>query len=123
VKTAEIQQFLATDPRIQRIVRGRVGQNDDGSWDEDSPPDCDTAKWPDRAKNPKKWVREWKLTYGSKAWIEKKDHVYGTFTKTQLGFDPVGAVVRRFWLRDTDHISIEVWERDGKIVFIDDVSD
>jgi hypothetical protein len=125
VKTEDVQKFLATDPEVQSIVRGRVGMNDDGTWDEGEAPDEESgyAKWPEWAKNPKKWVRQSKMAFGSAAY---KDRFYGLdadFFKKEYGIDTTGAIVRAFWLRDTDHVTILTYEKDEKIVLIDDLSD
>jgi hypothetical protein len=53
----------------------------------------------------------------------------GSKTDKELGLnlatypDLVGGTVREYTLRDTDHISVLIVEKDNKIVFVEDLSD
>jgi hypothetical protein len=120
MKTEDIQQWLATDPEIQQLVQERVGMLPDGTWEEDDI-DPEMKSWVDRAKNPKMWVRRTKMKIDSPAWKNQSPMSAKDFGIT--GVDVSGAITREFWLRDTDHITILTFEKDEKIVLIEDYSD
>ena len=67
------------------------------------------------AFNPKKWKRVMKYNVGSNTDQENCDY----------GSDPkyVGGVVRAFYLQGTDHITINLIEKDGQIIADEDMGD
>lgn len=124
--TSDIQKFLATDPEIQRLVQqDRCGMQDDGTF-EDGDLDSPYKKWVEDAKNPKKWVRQRKYNVGSETDMEEGIQLgenFATLDPKDRPSDLTGGIVREFWLRDTDHITILTVEKDGKIIFTEDLSD
>lgn len=123
--TADVQKFLATDPNVQRIVReDRCGIAPDGTPDADD--DGTFLKWAKDATDPKKWVRRRKYSVGSKTDMEEGIQLGDGFQALDPKDRPpdlTGGIVREFWLRDTDHVTILTVEKDGKIIFIEDLSD
>lgn len=113
MRTADIQKWLATDLGIQKLVAERL-PNDPGD-------DPDFAAYVAKARkdsaNPKKWVRRRKYKVGSDTdSLKLGEPLPGTP-------DLTGGIVREFWLRDTDHVTVLTVEKDGKIVFFEDMSD
>lgn len=124
--TSDIQKFLATNSEIQRLVQeDRCGMRPDGSFeDEDS--ESPYKKWVEDAKNPKKWVRQRKYKVGSEMDMDvglRLGEGFSSLSPEDRPPDLTDGIVREFWLRDTDHITILTVEKDGKIVFTEDLSD
>jgi len=113
--TDDCQKFLSTNSDIQKLVQGRY---DPEEWDDKR--HCLIIR--KNAANPKKWVRQQKYNVGSPTDLDKLDLLQ--LLKDSKGApDITGGVVREFWLKDTDHITILLVEKDDKIVFTEDLSD
>jgi hypothetical protein len=125
MKTEDIQKWLASDPEVLDLVRSRIGMCSDGTWEEGEAPDAESgyANWPVWAGNPKKWVRQSKMKIDSKAYAEQSFGADADFIQKEFGVDVSNSIVRSFWLRGTDHVTILTYEKDEKIVLIDDLSD
>lgn len=76
------------------------------------------------AKTPSGWKRTAKYTVGSKTDRDGSDSEgYTGLNYAELRPDLIGGIVRTMYLRDSDHITYNLIEKDGKIVFEDDMSD
>ena|ERR1019366_10239676 len=111
--TAQIQEWLTTDPEIRELVLNRFGV-DEGEDMSEYTEYCRESLI--NSRKPKKWKRLRKYTVGSPTDAENCLSLedYPELT---------GGIVREFWLRGTDHVTVQLVEKDGKIVFIEDLSD
>ena len=132
LSTADCRKWLATDPKIQQLVKDRVGYDPNpASWlaqcDGDAQEVAFFQGWVNNAANPKKWKRQRKFNVGSKVDLESGAPTGDTagiaFIKQTAGVDPTGGVVREFWLEDTDHITLAILELNNNLYLIDDLSD
>lgn len=136
--TADCQNFLASNKEIQDLIettRYDFSEIDEGSDEEDSTGYTDYLIRVNKdRRNPKKWVRTRKYKVGSTTDTElglnlasyeelKKDKQYFSYEIFSKIPDLTGGIVREFWLRDTDHITILLVEKDGEIVYFEDLSD
>lgn len=108
--TADIQQILATEPRYLKLLRE---QYDSADWKS-------ANKLQRDAINPKKWTRKIKYLVGSKTDKMGSDAGGGLMLCETPSL--AGGIVREFLLKDTDHVMLLV-EKDGKIVYVEDMSD
>ena len=125
ITTADCRNFLVNDPETQRIVQGRYDLSECG----DSEPEevAYFNKVLRDAKNSKRWKRQRKYKVGGRV-DEEQGSDYGDDFSVKLcqqrfGVDPRGGVIREFWLEDTDHVTVALLEKDGKLYCIDDLSD
>ncbi len=116
--TADIQNWLASNREVQLIVESRFGDPVDGDpeWN------AYCHKSTHDATIPKKWVRQRKYSVGSPTDMETGIRL-GEGLLSQPLLDLTNGVVREFWLKDTDHVTVLTVEKNGKIVFIEDLSD
>jgi len=112
--TDDCRKWLAASPVIKKLVKDRSGVSD---GEEDA-----LTEWVIDAADPKKWTRQSKVKVGSKT--DKDDMNYADpFFANQLGFPLTGGVVRTFWLKGTDHVTVSILELNGSLHFLDDLSD
>lgn len=121
LSTADCRNWLVADAQTQQLVADNSGHSDYLSGAE--PLSSVQMTWVTNAKKPGKWKRQHKYKVGSQA------------DKDNLGYDDpwfanylklptlVGGVIRIFWLEDTDHVTVSLLELNGKIYFLDDLSD
>lgn len=127
LSTEDCRKFLVTDPSVQAIVKKHCNISDyDPVVDSEQISYC--QKTAQAAQNPRRWRRQAKYGVGSKRDLEGGGMAYGDdfgvdcVLKT-LGVDPRGGVVREFWLEHTDHITVVLLEKAGKLFLLDDLSD
>jgi len=125
ITTADCRKFLVSDPEVQGVVEGRYDM-DDADLDpfDDAEEIVFFSKVLENGKNPKKWKRVRKYNVGSKTDTDEGcNFADNEFVKQMRGVDPTGGVVREFWLEDTDHVTVAILEKDGKLYYLDDLSD
>jgi hypothetical protein len=118
LKTADCRKWLATDDDIQNLVKDRYGWSDniedmlemcDNDQDEIDQINDVVAQ----AAKPKNWKRYTKFKLGSET--DQKNCDYGLLF-------PGEGVVRQFNLDDTE-IAVMILEQNGKLSFLNDLSD
>ena len=125
LRTADVQQFLATNVEIQEIVLSRAGLLDGALLIAEQAGDQEEIAYLNKigkdGKNPKKWKRMSKFKVGSNT--DKNFLQLCELTPEMLGGkDLTGGIVRIFQLGEESIVVLTV-EKDGKIVFIEDVGD
>lgn len=127
ITTADCRKFLTTDPKVQDVVQGRY---DIVECEVDDPEEIKYFnKVLKDAKIPKRWKRRTKYKIGSETDRMGgdvgggSDYANSDYIKQSIGFDPVGGVIREFWLEGTDHVTVAILEKDGVLTLVDDLSD
>lgn len=96
----EIKKFLTTDPRVLQAVDARYEEGDEVR---------------EFARTASKWKRRTKYAVGSDA----DGNYYDAIENGRLK----GGVVRVFELSGSDGAAVAVVEKNGKVVYVDDLSD
>ena len=124
LRTADIQQFLTTNEEVQKMVADRLGISD-GMLEIDDL-DSEERKYitetQAKGKKPKKWKRLMKYGVGSKTDKDNCSPLCELGIDLTGGVDLTGGIVRIFQLEE-ESICVLTVEKDGKIIFIEDVGD
>lgn len=118
LKTEDCRNWLATDPGIQQLIKDRYGWDPDPvamfEMCEDDQDEVDYVNSIIKcAAKPGKWKRYSKYNLGS-----ARDKDFRNYAEICKG----KGVVREFNLADTE-VSVVILEQDGKLSFLDDMSD
>jgi hypothetical protein len=121
LSTADCQKYLAQTKGAER----QADYESDKKRGMTDPDELAYAKeLADSASNPKKWKRMTKYLVGSDIDKGEKDCAPGGYGGMDYARHiPAGGIVRTFYLEGTDHITYNLVEVDGKIVYEDDCSD